>query len=329
MGNSIVKAIINLGKALLLPLFTYLVFRIGSGGIFGTPATLLNNAVRSVYPSLIAWSMLFIIVGGNWDMSIGAQALLGSIIAVRLAGIFGMGIAGIITLAIAVSAVSCLIKAALNYFLSVPYVLLTIGLMLVMECFTFFLFNGGGASIVGRQAWLGRNPYCFIVLIIAFLAIMVLWQNTRFAAHVRALGANRQIAINTGINPKKTAFTAIMAGSFFGGLASVMYIMNSGKANPQLAMASMALCFDAMMPIFIGMTLQRYVPLPFAVIIGAFTMRMIGTGVLSLGIPSYMQQVVLGVFLILFMGMTLNQNKMFEAFDNRKRAAQIMAAMRK
>jgi ribose transport system permease protein len=273
--------------------------------------------------------MLFIMAGGNWDMSIGAQTLLGSIIAFRLAGMFGMGIAGIIILAIAASIVLSLIKAALNYFLNVPYMLLTIGLMLVVECFTYFLFNGEGASVIGKQAWLGRNPYCFIVLIIAFLVIMALWQNTRFAAHVRALGANRQIAISAGINPKKTAFTAIMAGSFFGGLGSVMYIMTSGKASPQLAMASMTLCFDAMMPIFIGMTLQRYVPLPFAIIIGAFTMRMIGTGVLSLGVPSYMQQVVLGVFLILFMGMTLNQNKIFEALDNRKRAAQIMAAMRK
>lgn len=329
MQQNTLKKVLNPLKALILPAVCYLIFFVLSKGLFGTPATLLNNAVKSVQPILLSFGINFILTEGNWDMSAGAQVLLAAIVAGNLNSLYSIGIPGIIVVCICVSLLLSLVKAVLNYLFNIPFNLLSIGLMLIIECFTYFLFDGKGTFVIGDVVAIARAPNCFIVLGVAFIAMMLVWKYARFAGHVRAIGSNRQIAQSVGINIKKTDFIAIMVGSVFSGLSAVLYLTSMGNINAVLNMTSMTLCFDAMMPIFIGMSLQRYVSLPVAIVIGAFTMKMLGTGVLAVGIPSYMQTVITGIFLLLFLSVTLNQNRMFEYRESKKRAAQIKTRITK
>lgn len=323
MKNSKLSIITNALKAFILPVACYLIFLVLSGGTFGTPATLINNAVKSVSPILLAYGVLLLLVEGNMDMSIGASVYLTAIIGGNLGQKLGWGIGGIIIICIIVSIICCLIKATVNYFLNISYNLLSIGFLLVFECCTYFLFDSKGAIVMGDITRIARAPYCFIFIAAALAGIYVIWKKSLVASHIRTIGSNRIRAELSGIDIKKTEFKAIMMGSVFMGFSSVFFLTNSGLVQPVLNMASMSLCFDAMIAVFIGMSLQRYISMPIAIIIGVFTIKMLGTGILSLGIPSYMQNVFTGVFLIIFMGISINQNKIFEIRENKKRAKQI------
>lgn len=315
--------ILNGSKAFILPVACYLIFLVLSNGTFGTVATLTNNAVKSVSPILLAYGVLLLVVEGNMDMSIGAQVYLTAIIGANLAKMWGWGIVGIISICIVVSVIICLIKAIVNYYLNVSYNLLSIGYLLWLECMTYFIFDAKGAIVVGDVTKIARVPYCLIFLAIGFIAIHFIWSRTVVASHIRAISTNPARARLAGIDINKDEFKAIMLGSVFIGFSSVFFLTNNGLVQSVLNMTSLQLCFDAMVAVFIALSLQRYVSLPIGVVIGVFTIKMLGTGILSLGIPAYVQNIVTGVFLLVFMGISLNQNKIFEFTEARKRIRDI------
>ena len=59
--------------------------------------------------------------------------------------------------------------------------------------------------------------------------------------------------------------------------------------------------------------------------LGAFTMKMLGSGLLAFGLSSTLQQVATGLFLLLFIGISQNQNVVFEKRALRKKAAEALA----
>ena len=323
MKNKGLKKIINGAKAFILPLVCYLIFFFLSNGKFGTLATLKNNAVKSVSPVFLAFGILMLVVEGNMDMSVGAQTYLTSIVAGNLAVKWNMGIVGIIVISIIFSFALCLIKAFINYILDISYNLLSIGFLLLMECFTYFLFNAKGVMLIGDITRIAQAPYCFIFLILGLLAISTIWRRSIVANHIRVIGASRGSAQMAGIDIKKDEFKAIMMGAPFIGIGSVFFLTNQGLVQATLNMASMSLCFDAMIAIFIGMSLESYISMPIAIVIGEFTIKMLGTGILSIGIPTYMQNVFTGLFLLIFMSISLNQNKFFEMRAEHARAKKI------
>lgn len=323
MKKNTYSAFLNGLKALILPLACYLIFYFLSGGKFGTPATLTNNAVKSVSPILLAYGILMLVVEGNMDMSIGAQTYLTAIVSGNLAVKWNLGIAGIIVISIVLSLILCLIKGVVNYALNISYNLLSIGFLLIMECFTYFLFNAKGVTLIGPITMIARAPYCFVFAVLGFICIYFIWKRSIVASHIRVIGSNRARAELAGINIKKDEFKAIMIGAPFIGFGAVFFLTNQGLVQSVLNMSSMSLCFDAMISIFIGMALERYVSMPVAIVIGVFTIKMLGTGILSLGIPTYMQSVFTGVFLLIFMAISLNQNRIFELRQERRRAREI------
>ena len=63
------------------------------------------------------------------------------------------------------------------------------------------------------------------------------------------------------------------------------------------------------------------------VMLGSLTMKLLTSGMLALGIPAALQNVGIGVFLMLFIAFTTNQEKFKEARDIRKRIALISASI--
>ena len=319
MQNKTLKISVNFLKALILPIACYLIFTIGSGGIYGTWATLQNNAIKMVQPVIMAWGLSFIFTAGIWDMSAGGIVVVAAIVAGNLSRSMHMGLAGLVLFAIATALLLSLITAFINYILNVPSMVLTLGLLLIYETFTYFLFSAKGTYLMGNMAALGKTPFCFILLAVALAIVVIIWRYTKIAHHIKAVGSNSDIARNIGIHVKKTQFKAIMIGGFFYGISSVSYASNIGNVEAVLNMSSMTLVFNAMMGMFIGMSLQKYVSLPVGIIIGTLTMQMLGTGLLSFGLDSNLQNVFMGAFLLIFMMITINQNRIFEARDAKKR----------
>ena len=87
--------------------------------------------------------------------------------------------------------------------------------------------------------------------------------------------------------------------------------------------------FEAIPPVFIGFFLMKYTNLTTGVIIGTLTMKLLTAGMLAVGIPSAMQNVGVGLFLLIFMVITHNQSKFYDMRKARGRVAAVTAKIDK
>lgn len=316
---------LNQLKCLILPLVVYLIFAVGSGFRFGKPATMFAILRQTVLPTLIAWAISSNQTMGVWDFTPGSVICLSGIIGGNIALKLGTNCIGLMFILIACTIVLSMVMFVLFNFLRIPSMVTGLGVLMMYETLSALLFNGGGVAIRGDISILGRSPYIFIVFIVGGLIIWTLNNKTKFGYNVRALGYGTAIAQNIGVNLTKTRFFSFLLEGVMLGLASTVSLSMTGNAAATLNMATTSMGFDAIMGVFIGQYLAKYCDITIGIALGAFTMKMLSSGLLAFGLSSTLQQVATGLFLLLFIGISQNQNVVFEKRALRKKAAEALA----
>jgi ribose transport system permease protein len=85
-------------------------------------------------------------------------------------------------------------------------------------------------------------------------------------------------------------------------------------------MGSVSMIFDAMMGIFIAFFLQKYCNLAIGVVVGTFTMKMLNSGLVSMGLSTTVRDITTGLFLLILLCISANQGKFTEWRNNREKA---------
>lgn len=321
MNKKVKEYIIKAVKSLILPVCVYLFFRIvAQSGRFGSNAQMMVIFRQSVQPILMAWALAFNMSIHMWDFSAGAVVIVACIAGGNLALMTGTGTVGLIVFCVLIALVMSAFTGALYNIMKVPSMVLTVGLVLIYETMTYIVNRGNGVLISGDLTVLSRAPYCFIILAIMFVIIYVVYNYTSFGHDVRALGNGQLIARNAGLSPGRTKFKSFLFGGLFLGISAVIYISAKGKVAPVTGMASVTTIFDAMMGIFIGLFLSKYCNMPVGVAIGTFTMKMLTTGLVALGLSTTVRDISQGFFLLIILVISNNQG-VFEEIRLRKRRA--------
>lgn len=325
MNSKVKDYLLRIAKSLLLPLLVYLVFLVFGNGRFGSGASMLVIARQSVMPILLSFALAFNMSIGMWDFSAGGVVYVACIVGGNLALLTGTGIVGLLIFCVLTAVFMTTITALLYNFMKVPSMVLTVGLVMVYEASTFVLFKGKGVLISGDITILSRAPYCFIILAVMFGIFYVVFNYTSFGHNVRALGNGQLIARNAGLSPGKTKFKSFLFGGLFLGVAAVINISTKGKLTAATSMASVSTVFDAMMGIFIGLFLTKYCNMAFGVAIGAFTMKMLNTGLIALGLSTTVRDISSGLFLLIILIISNNQGLFADMKSKRIRAREANA----
>ena len=316
---------LRLLKALIIPVAVYLLFTILSGGVFGRPnvmLTILKNVCKGAF---LAWAMMIIMTTGMLDMSMGANAILGAIIGGNFANSMKFGLVGWMICMIVCCVAISMITACVVIFTRLPSMVVTLGLILVYEALTISLSNSKGVNTT--HLVLAAAPWCYIVFGAAAVLLIILLRFTKMGTEFCAIGNGTLIAKAMGANIIRIKFKAFFISGIFVGIASVMMLSNMSKFNPQENLASLAEVFTALMAVVIGQFLSKYCDQILATLIGTFVMKMMASGLLSLGLSATLQNVCIGVFLLVFMAISTNQDRVATYFSNRKKAKAINAAI--
>ena len=298
------KTKINLSplKALLLPVIVYAIFKVIRPTTFGTPEALYIIAQQSVMVTIMAFGMCCNMTIGVWDFTPGSIVTLVGLICGYYYNAYGfpaMVAAGIFS-----GILLGLVNGSLYTILKVPSVVVTVGLLLVYESIGAVYKGGLGTSIDGQGAVLGRAPWIFVIVLIMMAIIYVIYNKTKYGFNVRAVGSNELIAKGAGIDPRKVKFLSfLIAGSFFG-VAGLVNLSYTTALSPTINMSTMSVTFDAMMAGFIALYLSGICNRIFGIVIGTFTMKMVSAGLVAIGVPGTWQKVIIGVFLLFFIGFT-------------------------
>lgn len=321
----------NAARTLALPvgLFVvlYLLSKAFGTGQFGSPSSLRIVAQQTMMGAAVALAMTCNMKNGRWDFSIGMITVMASVIGGAIGQALQLGAVGLLIGCVLVAVAASLLNGLLYILMKVPTLVISIGTMVAYESI-ILVFNGGSGARISdfNMLLFGRPPYVFLLGIGAGVVFYLLYTHTVFGYNVRALASFQSLAVSTGIDEKRNVLGCYLLCGLMAGVAATINLSLTGSVLADVKFnGAMSMMFEAFPPVFIGFYLSQYTNLTVGVFVGAFSMKLLTAGMLALGIPAALQNVGVGLFLLVFIAFTTNQEKMREHRHIRERVAKVSA----
>jgi ribose transport system permease protein len=182
--------------------------------------------------------MTFIIMTGNFDISIGSMlslvAVLGSSFIPYIGGVFGV----ISTLAI--GTLLGLINGLFVTRLRIPAFITTLGMLFIFRA-AAFIYTNNFPVYIESKFWLfiGNGkiwgiPFPIFIMLICYVVAYLVLRRSPLGRYIIAVGTNPRAAELSGINADNVKIFAFMISGFLVGVAAVINSANMGAANPGL-----------------------------------------------------------------------------------------------
>lgn len=290
---------------LAVPILLFVVLSIIFHGVIGTNniPSLMQQAVA---PAILGWGVLFNIKVGNWDFSVGSVVLLSAIIGGNIAVRLNWGFAGLLIFCLLVAVLAGVVVGLVYYFLKIPTIITSIGMLLIYESISSYAFEGQGIYLTGWN--LLGNTEIVIIAIVAEATAYLIFYRSSIGYNVRAVGNNMNIAAQNGLNVYRVKAVAIAIAGLFAGLYAFISLGTSGVQKTVSSMGTMGTCFDAMMCVFVGMSITRRGNLVAGIFCGSLVMQLVKLALMAIGIPSEYNSIFIAIFVLIFMTMDAYTN---------------------
>ncbi len=252
------------------------------------------------------------------DLSAGAVVMLSAMFGAKMVYLYGIGLIPFALIVVGVGIVLGTISGVMYMLLRVPAIVTALGVCMVYETLSNLASISWVTAINGEITTLGRFPYCLSIFAIMFVLFYIIFNYTKFGYNVRACASSQRIAKNSGVNTKKTAFLCYVVSSLFLGVAALLKISIQGSIDTPMYMSSTNIIFNCMLGIYVGLALEQYCNLVIGIFIGNFILNMLTTGLLSMGLSASLQDTASGIFLLVIMIFTYNNQRVMNFISERK-----------
>lgn len=278
--------------------------------VFFTPDNLGNIGRQTALVTIVAVGMTFVIVAGEFDLSVGSTlALAGVVSALAMKG-FAPSIVVGAAAALATGALIGLVNGLLTVGLRIPSFLTTLGTLsiargivllvtdtrpVVITNTSYFRFFGEG-QVLGIPA-----PIVWTLIVIA--AGIFLLHFTSFGRAVYAAGGNRVAALYSGIRVDRVKVLVLVIAGTLAGLAGLVLSARAHAARPDVG-AGFEL--DAITAVILGgAALSGGRGTILGAVIGSLIIGMLNNGLVLIGIDPSLQIVIKG--LIIWLSVTASR----------------------
>lgn len=310
------KILSNTIITLSLPTILYLILFLLAPARMGSFNSIYIILVQSIVPTIIGYALSFGYVAGIFDFTIGSRIILSGLVGGVLSNQFGFP--GLIVGCMVTSIILGMITGGIYRTLKIPSLVVSFGLVMIYEIMGAKLVNGGFLTLKSDLTFLGTSPYNILVLIGTVIIFYLVFYHTSFGNQTRIVGSNELIGQNVGINPMKVKYNTYVIGSIFLGIAAIMQFSYSGSMATQVNVNSLSAIFRPLIGLIIGLTLNSVCKLPFGIFIGTVSLNIIFTGIIALGLPDNLQNVSLGLFLLIVVSISSKQDDIREYFKKKK-----------
>ena len=277
------------------------------GGNFKTILT------QTVIVAIGAMGMTMVIVSGGIDLSAGSVVALCSVVTARLIE-QGHGFVAVLLLTVLIGGLVGLVNGGIITTVRMMPFIVTLGMMGIARGISKWLANNQTVNpeqpleSVNRLMDNSQSPLTFfplpdgVWLALGLAVVMaVVLRSTVFGRYVFAIGSNEDTARLCGIrvNFNKVVIYAL-AGAFFG-LAGVMQFSRLTQGDPSVAIGLELQIIAAV--VIGGASLSGGAGSIPGSVIGAFMMACLANGSSIKDWPNYMQEIIIGVVIILAVGM--------------------------
>lgn len=269
---------------------------------FAAPVNLLNVVKETSFLAIIAIGFTLALVTAELDLSVADVASLAAVVTgalvhtgepvpVAIAAGLGMALACGLANGIAVTR------------LRVPSLIATLGMAAMARGLAYMLTDG--VSYVGRwpDAFTGLArgkllgvPALVLWMLGTVLLAYLLLKWTRTGARMTATGEAGESARLAGINIRAMKNTGLVLSGLCAGLAAVLLTASLSSAAPNMAGDYFLYAIAA---VLLGMTMFNpgHANIP-GTLVAALILKVLGNGLVLMGAPYYVQDIVLGFIII-------------------------------
>lgn len=262
---------------------------------------------RAAPLAILAVGELFVIVAGEFDLSVG------SIVTVVVVGAAVLTAGDpeltwiVITAVFAFGILVGVVNGVLTAKVGVPSFIVTLGMLLILDGGVALWTSGAprgslpqNLRMFGRESLqdvpiLGQIPYAVFVILIVGTIAFILLHRTNFGRRVFAVGGNARAAALAGISVPRTKIAAFIISATFAVIAGILLAGFGGLSNR----AGATMEFGAISAVVLGgAVLGGGRGSVITAIAGAFTLEALFTVLNLIGLPVEVRSTVQGAIII-------------------------------
>lgn len=301
--------------SVLLPVFIYAVMSILRPDIYLKGSTFVTLVRQSITYTLVGWSMLFGMSCGLFDFSVGARYLLSAMFGIWLSQSWGL--AGFIIGTVGGSIILAALTGGIYAGLKIPSIITGFSALLIFEALSVMFRNTFKVVVTDEISVFARGNGLYLTAMFTGILVYILFNYTKFGYQIKAIGGNEKVARSMGIKAVRLKLLTYIVGGLILGLAGLAKVGSDQAVSASTNMASMSAAFTPMMGVMIGMYLSSCNPV-IGTWIGAFCIAVVASALTALGIDYRLQNVVIGIFLIVFIGIKTNMGTIEKLFGRGK-----------
>ncbi len=268
---------------------------------FLTVSNLLNVMEQTSINAVIAAGMTFVIISGGIDLSVGSiVALAGVVLGSALTASVAAPVA--VLAALAVGTACGVVNGLLITIGRLPPFIATLGMMSIVRGAALVYTEGrpvSGFEPAFRALATSRPlfvPAPVVVMLATYLVAHFVLTRTVFGRYVYAIGGNEEASRLSGVATRKHKALVYGVSGLMSALAAVVLTARLNSAQP---IAGIMYELDAIAATVIGGTsLMGGEGSLGGTLVGALIMGVLRNGLNLLGISSFLQQIVIGVVIV-------------------------------
>ena len=272
---------------------------------FASHKNILNLLRQSSIIGIISAGMTFVIISGNFDISVGAVAALSGAVIMKLAT-SGVNLFLAMILALAVCGVIGSINGFVVAKIGIPSLITTMAMVSIVKGSMLMLTGGYPITetfvvldAIGNGYLMGI-PVPVVIFALTVLGAWVVLSKTRFGRYVYSVGGNADASKLNGINVDAYKIKVFIINAVLAGLAGIVLVGRMGTASPA---AGDGYDMDAIASVVIGGTsVAGGSGSALKTVIGVLMMSVINNSFNLLGVDMYFQYIFKGLIILIAVG---------------------------
>ena len=268
---------------------------------FFTPLNLLNILTQNATTAILSYGMLFVIVTGGIDLSVGSFLALSVCLT---AGLLNQNwpIAAVCLFVVLVMAAGGAIAGGLIAFGKIEPFIATLAMQQVVRGIAY-IYQVGSVAVINNQTFLtnfagnlGPIPIAIIYAAIIGVTMHILLKNTTFGRKTYAIGGSKEAAKLVGVSVNKMLISIYVLSAILAGIAGIIM---AARLRVGTALVGDGLELDAIASVVIGgaaFTGGRGTVMN--TVLGVLILGIIGNIMNLMGVATYPQMMIKGAIIV-------------------------------
>lgn len=278
---------------------------------FFTSMNIRNILLQQAGPILVAIGMLFVILTGGIDLSVGSVMAVGATVSAILISDFGMNFAPAIILAVLIGILFGIFTGILVAYAGIQGFVASLATMTIARGVSFVITEGRPVKLApGTLDTIVSKTYFFPIIIIAIILIIICALAQKYTAWGRiviAIGSNQTAVQLAGIRTKRYVMSTYAVSAALAALAGVFIAARSSTGSATVGMGQE---LDAIAACVIGgASLAGGKGFVVKAVAGGLILGIIGNIMNLMAVPSYPQNIIKGFIIIAAVLLQILTNK--------------------